>query len=1065
MARKGLAALLGAALVVAIGCAETVNEGAVDARVTPEPSCRDLDRDGYGEGMTCRGPDCNDDDNRMNPGALEVCDGLDNDCNGAVDDALVGRDCALTRGVCAGSRQRCVEGTWTACGGEVSYGPEFEADETLCDRLDNDCDGFTDEGCPCEAGATQPCGDSEGECRQGTQTCEGAEWGPCQGAVSPAQETCDGRDQDCDGTIDEELDTLPPDCPLTEGVCAGATKRCTGAGGWSECGLAEYGPTWVADEGAAHCDELDNDCDGRVDEGCGCAPNGAERACGSDVGACLPGVQVCGEGTWGECRGGNPPRGEACNGLDDDCDGRADESLEAPACARNQGVCAGAVKACGGEAGWLPCDAAAYAAHDAAFVEAETEAHCDRVDNDCDGNVDEACQCADGAIQNCGTNEGACTQGRQICQGGRFAPCDGVGPIAELCNDIDDDCDGRLDEQVAAPPCPLQQGVCNGATARCEAGVFAACGAASYGPAWQANETFCDERDNDCDGRTDEGCDCVDNAVQRCGTEVGACSRGSQTCVGGAWGPCDGAVEPVAEACDGVDSDCDGETDEDLAAPACPLQQGVCAGAVRACQGERGFAAGCGAAEYGEAWVAQETDAHCDGRDNDCDGQTDEACECVVGGERPVCGSAVGACEPGLLRCEGGRFTACEGAVEPAQETCDGQDEDCDGATDENLERPACPLQVGVCAGAAQVCAGAQGFAACAAGAGYPATFVADEGGGQCDGLDNDCDGNTDEGCPAPAVIINEIYVNGPGRDGPNEFIELYGVPGETLNGLRLEAVNGSNGQVYATIPLAGLVPFNGYYLIVEAGTDASPGAQGTLRDIANLVVRGADLQNGPDSLRLMWNGQPIDAVAYGAFGPGDTAAGEGDPAAAPAEGQSLSRVPDGLDAGDNATDFQALAVPTPRGAPLPRIHLALRWAGADTDFDLHLLREGTWQSADDCHWNNRTPPWGPNGERGDPRLERDDAEGFGPEFTDYVAPRAGRYLVQVHYFSGSLEPMGPGDTAELAVFIDGVQAFRREQPMDGMAPYWAAVQIDVDAAGAIEVGEIGLLDVAPFDN
>ena len=50
-------------------------------------------------------------------------------------------------------------------------------------------------------------------------------------------------------------------------------------------------------------------------------------------------------------------------------------------------------------------------------------------------------------------------------------------------------------------------------------------------------------------------------------------------------------------------------------------------------------------------------------------------------------------------------------------------------------------------------------------------------------------------------------------------------------------------------------------------------------------------------------------------------------------------------------------------------------------------------------------------------------------------------------------------------VRIDGAQAFRREQPMDGMAPYWAAVQIDVDAAGAIEVGEIGLLDVAPFDN
>ncbi len=1053
-----------AAVMASVGCAETENVGVADARTPPPAACVDLDRDGYGEGDTCRGPDCNDDDNRVNPGALEVCDGLDNDCNGAVDDDLVGRDCALTRGVCAGSRQRCVEGAWTACGGQVSYGADFEADEVACDRLDNDCDGFTDESCPCDPGATQACGEGEGECRQGTQTCEGAEWGPCMGSVAPAAETCDGRDEDCDGTIDEALNMLPPDCPLTVGVCAGATQRCEGAQGWSTCGAQEYGAQWVAEEGAAHCDELDNDCDGRTDEGCGCAPDGAEQACGSDVGACLPGLQVCAGGAWGECRGGNPSVAETCNGVDDDCDGTVDESLVAPPCARAQGVCAGAVKACGGAEGWLACTPDTYMAHDANFVADETAEHCDRLDNDCDGNTDEACQCVDGEAQNCGTNEGACTQGRQVCVGGRFGPCDGVGPVAEVCNDVDDDCDGRLDESLDAPACALEVGVCNGATARCVAGQFVACGAESYGPAWQANETFCDERDNDCDGRTDEGCDCVDNAVQGCGTNEGACSRGTQTCVGGAWGPCENSVEPVPEVCDGVDSDCDGAVDEDVVAPACANQQGVCTGAAQRCLGAAGFSGACGAAEYGEDWIAQETDADCDGRDNDCDGQTDEACECVVGGERPVCGSAVGACEPGLLRCEAGRFAECEGAVAPVPETCNGVDDDCDATTDENLARPACALQVGICAGTTAVCAGADGFGPCAAGAGYPGDFVAAEGDAQCDGRDNDCDGAVDEGCLAPLVLINELYFDGPGRDGPNEFIELYGLPGEYLNGLVLEAVNGSNGEVYTRIPLAGQVPFNGYYVIVEAGTEANPGASGTLRDIANLVVRGADLQNGPDSLRLLWNGQVIDAVAYGDFGAGDVAAGEGDPAP-DAVDTSIGRVEDGRDTDDNASDFAVQARPTPRGAPLPRIHVALRWEGATTDFDLHLLREGAWQSENDCYYGNRTPAWGPNGERGDPRLERDDAEGFGPEFTDYVNPTAGRYLAQVHYFTGSLEPMAGPDTAELTVFVDGALVYTGQRQLDAAAPYWAVAQIDVDGDGNIVVGEIDLADQVPFDN
>jgi hypothetical protein len=452
--------------------------------------------------------------------------------------------------------------------------------------------------------------------------------------------------------------------------------------------------------------------------------------------------------------------------------------------------------------------------------------------------------------------------------------------------------------------------------------------------------------------------------------------------------------------------------------------------------------------------VANETDAHCDGRDNDCDGQIDETCACVPGGDRPVCGSAVGACQTGLLRCVAGEFTECEGEVPPVPELCNGLDDDCDAQTDENPDRPACPLQAGVCAASLAVCAGEAGFLDCAANSGYPDTFRAEEGAADCDGLDNDCDGQTDERCPAPLVWINEVLYDGPGRDGPNEFIELVGEPGAFLDGLVLEAVNGANGEVYTQIPLVGQMPATGYYLIVEAGTPANPGATGTLRDIANLVVRGADLQNGPDSLRLMFNGRPVDALAYGAFDEPGNAAGEGDPAP-DASNTSITRAEDGRDTDDNAVDFVVADVPTPRGAPLPRVHLALRWARDDTDFDLHYLREGVWGSSNDCHWGNRLPEWGA-------RLERDDTDGLGPEFIGHVSPAPGRYMVQVQYYSAESDG---ADTATVGVFIDGVLAFERSRELDVASAYWAVAQIDVDAEGNVVVGEVDLADVTPFDN
>ncbi|MCP4917397.1 MAG: hypothetical protein GY913_10780, partial [Proteobacteria bacterium] len=192
----------------------------------------------------------------------------------------------------------------------------------------------------------------------------------------------------------------------------------------------------------------------------------------------------------------------------------------------------------------------------------------------------------------------------------------------------------------------------------------------------------CDGVDDDCDGETDEGCDCLDGELRPCGPDLGACRSGSATCLNGAWGPCVGALGPGDETCDGTDEDCDGETDEGLEARLCALQLGLCAGAVQACGGEDGWL-DCEPADYGPEHVAEEGNAHCDGLDNDCDGESDEACACAPGAVQR-CGLERGECEAGEQLCGPEGWGLCEGGTAAVAELCDGLDNDCDGAVDES---------------------------------------------------------------------------------------------------------------------------------------------------------------------------------------------------------------------------------------------------------------------------------------------------------------------------------------------------------------------------------------------
>ena len=329
---------------------------------------------------------------------------------------------------------------------------------------------------------------------------------------------------------------------------------------------------------------------------------------------------------------------------------------------------------------WNACETTDYLNNSVDYAASET---CDGLDNNCAGGVDDglvprACQVSNGW--------GTCA-GTEDCQGvSGWQNCTALNPQQEVCDDVDNNCDGdtdAADADLLLADCELSNGVCSGATHRsslCVAGSWNACTAIDYGADYGA-ET-CDDEDNDCDGLVD-GAD-GSLALAPCENLQGVCSGATHVagqCVSGAWQGCTGAeyiansADYGSETCDALDNDCDSMTDggdPSLVATACEMQDGVCSGSLhRPSLCVAGAWDACEFTDYRNTNSNYELVEICDGLDNNCSGLVDDKDVDGDGHLDENCGGGDDCDDDDPLTYPG------------ASEIRDTSDNDCDGTVDE----------------------------------------------------------------------------------------------------------------------------------------------------------------------------------------------------------------------------------------------------------------------------------------------------------------------------------------------------------------------------------------------
>ena len=440
----------------------------------------DADNDGF-----CSDVDCDDTNPTISPGATEICDGIDNNCDGQIDEGLINTYFADADGDGYGDSNNSIQSCSVPTGyvldntdcddSAVSVNPSATE---ICDGIDNNCDGQIDEGVS-NTYFSDTDGDGYGDSNNSIEACfvptgyvsDNTDCDDSAASVNPsATEICDGIDNNCDGQIDEGvINTYFSDADGDGyGDSNNSIQACSVPTGYvldnTDCDDSAVSVNPSATE---ICDGIDNNCDGQIDEGVSNIyfadtdsdgfgdPNNSIQACSVPTGYVSDNTD-CDDSVANV----NPTATEVCNGIDNNCDGQIDEGLSNTYFADTDGDGFGdlnnTIQACSVPTGYVSdntdCD------DSAGSVNPNATEICDGLDNNCDGQIDEGVLIsfyvdADGdgfgdinfPTQACSVPTGYVSDNTD---------CDDTIASVnlnaqEICDGIDNNCNGQIDEELS----------------------------------------------------------------------------------------------------------------------------------------------------------------------------------------------------------------------------------------------------------------------------------------------------------------------------------------------------------------------------------------------------------------------------------------------------------------------------------------------------------------------------------------------------------------------------------------------------------------------------------------
>ncbi len=645
----------------------------------------DDDQDGFPAGPE----DCDDTNPAINIGAIEICDAVDNNCDGLVDEGFDNDgdgfascfECDdINPAINPGALEIC-NAVDDNCDGIVDEGFDldgdgfascFECDDInptinpsaidICNGVDDNCDGRVDEGFDLDGDGFASCF----ECDDGNPT------------VNPATaEICNGIDDDCDGLADEGFDNdgdgyascfdsdnnNPNVNPGAPELCNGIDDNSNGqvdegfdsdGDGFASCFECNDNNPAIHPGATETCNGIDDNCNGNIDEGF------------DDDGDTYASCFECDDTNANI----NPGVLETCNGVDDNCNGIIDEGMDADG---------------DGFTSCTECDDS-----NAAIFPGAIEA-CNGVDDDCNGVIDEGFDGDGDGYASCfDCNDGndtvhpgaqeACNGIDDSCNGQTDEGLDGDGDgfafcfecddsnasifpgAVELCNGLDDNCDGVMDDWLDSDGDTYSQcQECDDTNPNINPGALETCNGVDDNCSGQIDEGFdgdgdgfatcfecddnninifpgaaelCNNLDDNCNGQVDEGFDGDGDGFASCND----CNDG------------DASIFPGApEACNNIDDNCDGVIDDFL-------------------DGDNDGFANCQECDDTNPAVYPGATEACNTIDDNCDGQIDEGFD-SDGDGFIVC---VDDCDDG------------DASINPlAMELCDTIDNNCDGTVDE----------------------------------------------------------------------------------------------------------------------------------------------------------------------------------------------------------------------------------------------------------------------------------------------------------------------------------------------------------------------------------------------